>query len=366
MRVFVVIGTRPEAIKMLPLVRELRKYDELETKICFSFQHREMAKSVFDEFKIEPDFTFEKLKTGLNLKELTMELLNYFDVLFAEKTPDLVLVHGDTTTAFCGALAAFYRGIKVAHIEAGLRTFDAHSPFPEEFNRVAVDGLSDIHFAPTKIAAENLIKEGRKSVFTVGNTVIDALKYSLSSGGESPISNELKGRKLVLITTHRRENLGEKMRSSLLGIRDVLRERGDLFAILPAHPNPRVRDVALEVFENVKNIKICEPLPMRQFHKLLSCAFVVFSDSGGIQEEAAYLGIPLFLMREKTERAECLELSNVKLVGWQREVIKNEFWAFLNDSARQERMRVPTNVFGDGHASEKIVRHLLDFLKSKN
>ena len=366
MRVFVVIGTRPEAIKMLPLVRELRKYGKFETKICFSRQHRELARSVFEEFKIEPDFVFEDLKIGLDLRELTVELLNYFDVVFAREKPDLVLVHGDTTTAFCGALAAFYRGIRVAHIEAGLRTFDCRSPFPEEFNRVAIDGLADIHFAPTKIAAENLIKEGRKSVFTVGNTVIDALKDSLSSGVCDPTLNELDGRKLVLVTTHRRENLGEKMRSSLLGIRDALCERDDLFALLPAHPNPRVRDVMHQVFENIKNIKICEPLPMREFHVLLSRAFAIFSDSGGIQEEAAYLGVPLFLMREKTERRECLGLSNVELVGWQREVIKNEFLAFLNSSARQEGMRVPSTVFGDGHTSEKIVRCLLDFFKIKN
>ena len=236
MRVLVVVGTRPEAIKMLPLAKELRKYNEFETKICYTLQHREMAKSVFEEFETEPDFTFHGMKTGLNLKQLTISLLEYFDVLFYNEKPDLVLAHGDTTTAFCGALSAFYRGIKVAHIEAGLRTRDAHSPFPEEFNRVAIDAVSDIHFAPTEAAAKNLVREGKKSVFTVGNTVIDALNYSLASNVETPFLNELGNKKLLLITTHRRENIGEKMRSLLLGIRDVLVTRSDLFAILPAHP----------------------------------------------------------------------------------------------------------------------------------
>ena len=360
MRVFAVIGTRPEAIKMLPLVLEMRKNREFETKICFSYQHKEMAKSVFDEFKIEPDFTFYEIKQGLGLKELTTNLLDYFDIVFYREKPDLVLVHGDTTTAFCGALAAFYKGISVAHIEAGLRTFDNQAPFPEEFNRVAVDAISNIHFAPTEAAAKNLIEEGRKSVFTVGNTVIDALKYSLNGDICRPFSDEINGRKLLLVTTHRRENLGERMRSSLLGIRDILCERDDLFAILPAHPNPRVREIVFEVFCNIKNIKVCEPLPMRTFHSLLACAFAVFSDSGGIQEEAAYLGVPLFLMRENTERKECLELPNVCLIGCERKSIRGEFLYFLNDKSRQEKMRAPSLVFGDGHASERIIERLLE------
>lgn len=360
MRIFVVIGTRPEAIKMLPLVLELKKYREFETKICFSSQHKEMAKSVFKEFKTAPNFVFEGMKNGLNLKELTSLLLDYFDVLFEKEKPDLVLVHGDTTTAFCGALAAFYKGIKVAHIEAGLRTFDNHSPFPEEFNRVALDAIADIHFAPTESAANNLLKEGRKSVFTTGNTVIDALKYSLSSKVDTSILSELNGRKLVLVTTHRRENLGKKMRDSLFGIRDILLARDDLFAVLPAHPNPRVKEVVIEVFQNIKNIKICEPLPVRTFHSLLSYAFAIFSDSGGIQEESSYLGVPLFLMRENTERPECLELPNVKLVGCEREAIKREFLSFLDNVELQERMRSPSLVFGEGNASEKIAHYLME------
>ncbi len=359
MRIFIVIGTRPEAIKMLPLALELKKVEQFEIKICFSGQHAEMAKSVFEEFEIIPDFTHNEAKKGRSLKEMTVEYLNYFDILFKKESPDLVLVHGDTTTALCASLAAFYLGIKIAHIEAGLRSFNCHSPYPEEFNRVAIDSLSNIHFAPSEKAAQNLVKEGKKSVFTVGNTVIDALKYSLSREISSSVFREKDERKLVIITTHRRENLGEKMRSSLLGIRDILEVRDDIFAVIPMHPNPRVREVVCDVFENIKNIKMCEPLPMREFHHLLSRAFAIFTDSGGVQEEAAYLGIPVFLLRENTERQECLELGNLCIVGSDRARIKREFISFVNDSALQDKMRARSLIFGDGNASEKISKKLL-------
>ena len=361
MRILVVIGTRPEAIKMLPLVLELKKYGEFETLVCFSGQHSEMARAVFDEFKILPDLEFIAMKKGQNLKDLTVRLLNYFDVVLGEIKPDLVLVHGDTTTAFCASLSAFYRGIKVGHIEAGLRTFNALSPFPEEFNRVSIDALSFLHFAPTESAAENLRKEGRKSVFTVGNTVIDALEYSLRIKESFPSLRESEGRKTVLITTHRRENIGEKMRVSLSAVKEILSSRDDLFAVLPIHPNPAVREVVLEVFENIKNIKICAPLGMTEFHNLLSRSFAVFTDSGGIQEEAAHLGVPLFLLRENTERRECDFLSNVCYVGCDGERIKGEFLRFLSEEARQSEMRVCSGVFGDGRTSERIAQILLRF-----
>lgn len=363
MRIFVVIGTRPEAIKMLPLVLELKKYDAFETKICFSGQHSDMALSVFGNFEIEPNFVFDAMKKGQSLNKLTLRLLEYFDMLFKEEQPDLVLVHGDTTTAFCASLSAFYIGIKVAHIEAGLRTFDSHSPFPEEFNRVGIDAIADIHFAPTKSAAENLIKEGRTSVFTTGNTVIDAVDYSLSKSDFYPFSDEIGKRKILLITTHRRENIGNKMCSYLLGIRDILESRNDLFGVLPAHPNPRVKEVVNKIFNNIKNIKICEPLPMCNFHNLLARSFAIFTDSGGIQEEAAYLGIPLFLLRDNTEREECAELENVCIVGTEGDKIKNEFLKFINDEEMNKKMRRRSLVFGDGHASERIVNCMINLIK---
>ena len=366
MRIFIVIGTRPEAINMLPLARELRKFKELEVKICFSSQHTEMAKSVFEEFGAYPDFELKEMKKGICLTEMTVEFLNYFDMIYKKEEPDLVLVHGDTTTAFCASLAAFYLKIKVGHIEAGLRTFDTLSPFPEEFNRVSIDAVSNIYFAPTENAAENLRREGRKSVFTVGNTVIDALEYSLLHEKSSPVSNDLNGRKLLVITTHRRENLGEKMRTSLLGIRDILSERKDLLAVMPAHLNPAVRDIAFEAFTGIKNIKICEPLPMRRFHILLSNSYAVFTDSGGIQEEAAYLGIPVFLMRENTERPEGVDTGNVCVVGCERERIKSEFLSFMGDNERQKIMRTRSFAFGDGHTSERIAQILIDYVNTES
>ena len=366
MRVFVVIGTRPEAIKILPLAKELKKYDEFEVKICFSSQHKSLTESVFFDFEILPDFTFLGAKDGWSLNEMTRELLNYFDVIFSEERPDWVLVHGDTTTAFCASLAAFYLKIKVVHIEAGLRTFDVSSPFPEEFNRVAIDAMSNVHFAPTKTDAENLVKEGRELIFTVGNTVIDALEYSLKSDVSSSILNELGGRKLVLVTTHRRENFGERMHSALLGIRDVINSRDDVLAIVSVHPNPRVKAVVEEVLGNIKNIKMIEPLPMIEFHNLLSHADVILSDSGGIQEEAAHLGLPLFLLREKTERHECLSLPNTRLVGCSRQTVARELSAFLDSPSLQDKMRVPSNAFGNGDASIKIAEILLKITKKQN
>ena len=358
MRILVVIGTRPEAIKMLPLVLELKKYEEFETLVCFSGQHSEMARAVFDEFKISPDLEFLAMQKEQSLTQLTGRLLNYFDVVLREREPDIVLVHGDTTTALCASIASFYLGIRVAHIEAGLRTFDALSPFPEEFNRVSIDALSHYHFAPTESAAENLMKEGRKSVFTVGNTVIDALEYSLSFGQKHPFLSEAKGRKTVLITTHRRENIGARIHSSLSAIRDIFSENDELFGVLPAHPNPRVREVVFDVLGDIKNIKICEPLGMREFHTLLSHAFAIFTDSGGIQEEAAHLGLPLFLLREISERRECKSLANVCYVGCDGERIKREFLRFLSQEARQREMRTSSNVFGDGKASQRIAKIL--------
>ena len=359
MRVFVIIGTRPEAIKMLPLAKELKKYEKIETKICFSSQHKDLTKSVFCDFNMSPDFTFSGAKSGWNLNEMTREFLDYFDLLFGKEKPDLVLVHGDTTTAFCASLSAFYLGIKVAHIEAGLRTFDPFSPFPEEFNRVAIDSASSVHFAPTKTDAENLIKEGKKSVFTVGNTVIDALEYSLKTRILPPILKELNGRKLVLVTTHRRENFGERMRSALLGIRDAVNGRDDVLVVVPVHPNPMVKDVVNRVLGNIKNIKLVKPLSMIEFHSLLSYADVILSDSGGIQEEAAYLGLPLFLLRDKTERLECLSLPNMRVVGCSRLDVIRELANFFDSPSLQREMRIPSNVFGDGRASAKIVEILL-------
>ena len=359
MKILMVIGTRPEAIKMLPLALEIRKCRELSLEICHSGQHREMADEVFDFFKIVPEYRFDALREGQSLAELTARLLNYFDVLLAKTKPDVVLVHGDTTTAFCATLASFYADIKVAHIEAGLRTHNMSEPFPEEFNRVAIDALSKMHFAPTSLAVKNLAKEGINGVYLVGNTVVDALKYTVSKDYFSPILNDVGDRKILLVTTHRRENIGEKMRSALLGIRDILASRDDFFAILPAHPNPNVRKVIDEVFCDIKKIKICSPLPLYDFHNILRRSFAVLTDSGGIQEEACALGVPVFLLRDVTERYEGAESGNIRVVGSDREKIVSEFFDVLNDPIALGKMQTPSKVFGDGNACEKIVKKLL-------
>ena len=256
MKILAVIGTRPEAIKMLPLVIELRSRRKMDVKIAFSGQHKTLANDVFDFFDITPDFVLDAMRDGQELCTLTCKLLDYFDMLFAREMPDIVLVHGDTATAFCASLAAFYRGIRTAHVEAGLRTFKLRSPFPEELYRIAIDAMSDIHFAPTSTSARNLEKEGRNTVFTVGNTVIDALKYTVKDDYLLPLSECEGQRKTVLLTMHRRENLGKKMLSSLQGIRRILLSRDDLFCILPMHPNPLVGESVQKAFKDIKNIKI--------------------------------------------------------------------------------------------------------------
>ena len=365
MKILAVIGTRPEAVKMLPLVKELKRYKEFETLVCFSGQHETLANNVFELFDIMPNYKISSLSNGLSLNEMTTILLNYFDDLFKTISPDILLVHGDTTTAFCASLAGFYQGIKIAHIEAGLRTFNNQSPFPEEFNRVAIDSLSSIHFAPTKIATKNLKNEGIKSIFTTGNTGIDALKHTLDENYISPFSSEQKDKKLILVTTHRRENLGNKMTSSLLGIKDALKDRNDVLAIIPTHPNPLVKCRVESILNNIKNIKIFSPLPLYDFHNILARSHLVISDSGGIQEEAAYLGIPLLLLRDTTERVECIN-QNIKIIGTERNKISAEITRLLDNEILINDMRKKSLSFGNGYASKKIAKNLLSLLKKSD
>lgn len=352
MRIFVVIGTRPEAIKMLPLVIELRKNVKNEVVVCHSGQHRELAEEVFDCFGVSPDLRCDCKAQGLT--EMTNKYLEYFDMIFKEKAPDIVLVHGDTATAFCASLAAFYNRILIAHIEAGLRTFDKDSPFPEEVYRVGIDAMADLHFAPTPLAAHHLSNEGGKRAFVVGNTGLDALKYTLK---ENYVNSDLcdnNGEKTVLITCHRRENIGTRMENALLGIKDYLSTREDVTAIVSVHPNPAVRRIVESVFSDVKNIKICKPLKVQDFHNILSRCLFVVTDSGGIQEEATYLGIPVFLLRDKTERQEGVALGNVKIIGTDREGVAKALKSITSDKESFECMSVPSHIFGDGRASERI------------
>ena len=358
MRILVVVGTRPEAIKMLPLVRELKKHSRFEVFVCYSGQHKDMCRGIFEYFGIEPDIKFSVMKSGQSLCELSLRLQKSFGELFDAEKFDIVLVHGDTTTAFCATLAAFYRGVRVAHAEAGLRTY-RREPFPEEFNRVAIDRMSIMHLPPTEEAVKNLEAEGIFGTQAVGNTVIDALSYTIDENYRSPILDRARGRKIILVTAHRRENLGEKMKSALLGIGDVLKSREDMFAIFPMHPNPRIRSIAMEVFENIPNIELCEPLFVRDFHNILARSFATVTDSGGIQEEAAYLGIPVFLMRDATERAEALACGNIRLVGTDRNTVFETFCRTIEDKKALSSMQQKSYVFGNGHTCEKIVKKLL-------
>ena len=361
MRVLLCMGTRPEIIKMAPLYIEMKRRSEFEPLICFSGQHREVAGEVLDYFKIKPDLGFCAMREGQSLSEMNIKLLNFFDEAIEDIKPDIALVHGDTATAFSAALSAFYKGVKIGHIEAGLRTYSTRNPFPEEMYRVSIDAMAGIHFAPTEAARKNLEAEGRSTVFTVGNTVIDALKYTVRKDYSSSLLCEADGRKIVLLTTHRRENIGEKMHSALLGVGDALREREDVYCILPAHPNPLVREEISRAFENIKNIKICEPLPMYDFHNILARSHLTLTDSGGIVEEAAYLGIPIFILRDTTERAEAIEGGNARLLGTDREDVKMALKNALDNPDFTEPMRKPSAAFGDGRASEKIadlLRHI--------
>ena len=363
MRILAVIGTRPEAIKMLPLVKELKKHSEFETLVCFSGQHETLADNVFDLFNVTPEYRFHGLNSKRTLTQMTIELLNYFDSLLKDVLPDIVLVHGDTTTALCAAISAFYLGIRVAHVEAGLRTFNHLSPFPEEFNRVAIDCISSLHFAPTNAAAQNLLKEGKSSVFITGNTGIDALNYTLSESYSHPLLNESHGKKLIILTTHRKENSGNKMRDALLGIRDALHNSKNVRVIFPAHPNPQISSIAEEVFTSTPNVTVTPPLPLYDFHNILARSHLIISDSGGIQEEAAYLGIPLLLLRDTTERGECVINGNVKIIGTNRPKVAFEISKALTNPNILRDMRKKSLVFGNGGASEKIVKKLLPLLK---
>ena len=357
-KILVVIGTRPEAIKMLPLVKELRKRNGFDTMLCSSGQHRELLLPLFDHFKIYPDFSFDAMREGQGLTELTVRLLEYFDGLFAEIQPDIALVHGDTSTAFCASLAAFYRGIKIGHIEAGLRTYDKSSPYPEEFNRCAIDALSDFYFTPTELAAKRLESEGRARIFVTGNTVIDALRESVRKDYKNELLECARGRKIILMTMHRRETLGGRANEAMLAIKEVLERRGDVFGIFPVHSNPAVSEVARGVLEGAKNIALCESLCVGDFHNILARAHLVMSDSGGVQEEASYLGVPVILLRDRTERPELRACGNIRIVGTDAERIKRELLLLLDNDFEYEKASRPTSICGDGYACVRIANLL--------
>ncbi|MCI9633576.1 MAG: UDP-N-acetylglucosamine 2-epimerase (non-hydrolyzing) [Ruminococcus sp.] len=354
--VLLVFGTRPEAIKMCPLVKELKSRPSLHTIVAVTGQHRAMLDQVLEAFNVIPDYDLSIMKDKQTLYDITTSVLNGMKNILEVVRPDVVLVHGDTSTTFATALAAFYLQIPVGHVEAGLRTYNIYSPYPEEFNREAVGIVSAFNFAPTEISKENLIREGKKpeTIFVTGNTAIDALKTTVRTDYTHPELTWAQESRLILITAHRRENLGEPMYHMFRAIKRVLDEHDDVKAIYPIHLNPVVRSTAAEVFGDDDRIRLIEPLDVLDFHNFLSRSYLILTDSGGIQEEAPSLGKPVLVMRDTTERPEGIEAGTLKLVGTDEDVIYSSFTELLNDRTAYNAMAHASNPYGDGMACQRI------------
>ena len=355
-KVMLVFGTRPEAIKMCPLVNELKKREELQTVVCVTGQHRQMLDMVLEAFDVTPDYDLSIMKDKQTLFDVTTNILNRIKEVLEKEKPDMVLVHGDTSTTFVTALACFYLQIPVGHVEAGLRTYNIYSPYPEEFNRQAVSIISKFNFAPTELSKQNLLKEGKnpESIYVTGNTAIDALKTTVRVSYTHPELEWANGSRLIMITAHRRENLGEPMRHMFKAIRRVMDEHPDVKAIYPIHMNPVVREIANEYLGDDDRIHIIEPLDVLDFHNFMSRSYLILTDSGGIQEEAPSLGKPVLVMRDTTERPEGIAAGTLKLVGTEEETIYKEFSRLLSDKDEYEAMSKASNPYGDGHACERI------------
>lgn len=363
-KILVVFGTRPEAIKMCPLVKELKLRKELETVVCVTGQHREMLDQVLTVFDVKPDYDLSIMKSKQTLYDVTVNILERMKIILDEVKPNIVLVHGDTSTTFATSLACYYSQIPVGHIEAGLRTYNIYSPYPEEFNRQAVGIIASYHFAPTAISKNNLIREGKnqKSIYVTGNTAIDALKTTVRSDYKHEYLDWASNSKLIMITAHRRENLGEPMKNMFRAIKRIIDENADIKAIYPIHMNPIVREAAQEILGNTERIKIVEPLEVLDFHNFLSRSHLILTDSGGIQEEAPSLGKPVLVMRDTTERPEGVEAGTLKLVGTNEEMIYNTFKQLLEDKVEYEKMSKANNPYGDGFSSKRIADILVETL----
>lgn len=355
-KIMLVFGTRPEAIKMCPLVNELKKRKSIETVVCVTGQHRQMLDQVLEAFSVVPDYDLSIMKDKQTLFDVTVNILERIKTVLEEVKPDVVLVHGDTSTTFVTALACFYLQIPVGHVEAGLRTYNIYSPYPEEFNRQVVSIISQYNFAPTELSRQNLLKEGKnpESIYVTGNTAIDALKTTVRADYTHPELEWADGSRLIMITAHRRENLGEPMRHMFKAIRRVMDEHPDVKAIYPIHMNPVVREIAQEYLGDDDRIHIIEPLDVLDFHNFLSRSYLILTDSGGIQEEAPSLGKPVLVMRDTTERPEGIAAGTLKLVGTEEETIYKEFSRLLSDKDEYEAMSKASNPYGDGHACERI------------
>ena len=362
-KVMSIFGTRPEAIKMAPLVKELERREETESIVCVTAQHRQMLDQVLDTFAITPDYDLNIMKQGQTLSDITTAALLGLEGVIKEARPDLILVHGDTTTTFAGALAAFYQQVAIGHVEAGLRTDNKYSPYPEEMNRQMVDRLTDMFFAPTALSRENLLRENvpAEKIYVTGNTAIDAMATTVRGDYTHPELDWIgENERLILLTAHRRENLGDPMRSIFRGVRRIVDEFPDVKVLYPIHLNPAVRQVAREVFEGCERIRLIEPLEVFDFHNFQNRSFIILTDSGGIQEEAPSLGKPVLVLRDTTERPEGIEAGTLKLVGTDDETIYRETRRLLTDEAEYRRMSRASNPYGDGHASQRIADAIIE------
>ncbi len=355
-KIMLVFGTRPEAIKMCPLVNELKKRKGVKTIVCVSGQHRQMLDQVLEVFGVTPDYDLSIMKDKQTLFDITANILNRIKSVLEDVQPDVVLVHGDTSTTFVTALACFYMQIPIGHVEAGLRTYNIYSPYPEEFNRQAVSIIAKYNFAPTELSRENLIREGKDptTIYVTGNTAIDALKTTVKADYTHDELEWAKGSRLIIITAHRRENLGEPMHHMFKAIRRIMDEHNDIKAIYPIHMNPIVRQEAEEELSGCDRIHIIEPLEVVDFHNFLAHSYMILTDSGGIQEEAPSLGKPVLVMRDTTERPEGIAAGTLRLVGTDEETIYNNFKLLLEDKVEYEKMAHASNPYGDGYACKKI------------
>ena len=369
LKVMTIFGTRPEAIKMAPLVLELQKYPEkIESIVTVTAQHRQMLDQVLETFNITPDYDLNIMKDRQTLIDVTTNALHGLDRVMKEAKPDIVLVHGDTTTTFVGSLAAFYNQIAIGHVEAGLRTGNKYSPYPEEMNRQLTGVMADLHFSPTEVSKENLLKENKQeqAIFVTGNTAIDALKTTVSENYSHPVLEKIGDNRVILLTAHRRENLGQPMRNMFKAIKRLLAEHEDVQVVYPVHLNPAVREVADEVLGNDPRIHLIEPLEVFDFHNFAARSFMILTDSGGVQEEAPSLGKPVLVLRDTTERPEGIAAGTLKLAGTEEETIYKLAKELLEDSDAYEKMAHASNPYGDGHASKRIVEALISFFeKSK-
>lgn len=367
-KVMTIFGTRPEAIKMAPLVLELRKRaDTFESIVTVTAQHREMLDQVLDVFSITPDFDLNIMKQKQSLTQITTRALEGLDNVMKETKPDIVLVHGDTSTTFVASLAAFYNQIAIGHVEAGLRTWDKYSPYPEEMNRQLTGVMADIHFSPTEKAEQNLLNEGKEkgSIYVTGNTAIDALRTTVQPDYISEITEKLAGKRLILITAHRRENIGVNMEQMFRAIKRLVESHDDIQVVYPVHLNPAVKETADRILGKHPRIDLIEPIGVIDFHNLIAKAYLILTDSGGIQEEAPSLGVPVLVLRDTTERPEGITAGTIKLVGTNEDVIFKEANELLTNEAAHEAMAVAENPYGDGYASSKIADVLCDYFKTK-